>query len=139
MTLLWIFFRASSLDGALDYLGGFFDGLARQRGRRVEGAARRRRPGRAAVILIDLVDRNRERIRPLAWSPVVQGALFGVAVVAMFVWSGRPPEPVHLLPVLSHREWPRPPTVREAPRGSHGLGGWHGQGQGAHRRRSRSR
>jgi hypothetical protein len=23
----------------------------------------------------------------------VQGALFGIAVVALFVWSGRPPEP----------------------------------------------
>lgn len=93
VTLFWVFFRATSLDAALDYLGGFFGGLL--------GA----HPGpwkaqlllvgliALAVVLIDLVDRNRDRIRPLTWSPAVQGALFGAACVAMFVWSGRPPEP----------------------------------------------
>jgi D-alanyl-lipoteichoic acid acyltransferase DltB (MBOAT superfamily) len=93
VTVLWIFFRATSLEGALDYLGGFFGGLLGSSAGSWKAQLAVVGPVVLAVILIDLVDRNRARVRPLSWSPVVQGALFGVAVVAMFVWSGRPPEP----------------------------------------------
>ena len=37
---------------------------------------------------MDLVDRNRARLRPLSWSPAVQGALFGAVLVGLLVWSG---------------------------------------------------
>jgi hypothetical protein len=42
---------------------------------------------------MDLVDRRREVLRPLQWSPVVQGALVGAALMGILVWSGTAPVP----------------------------------------------
>ncbi len=93
VTLLWVFFRSASLGAALDYLGGFFDGLLGATAGPWKAQLLVVAPIVLLVIAIDLVDRNRARIHPLTWSPALQGALFGAACVALLIWSGRPPEP----------------------------------------------
>ena len=93
VTLLWVFFRATSLDAALDFLGGFFDSPIGDAAGAWKAQLLVVAPIALLVIAIDLVDRNRARVHPLTWSPAVQGAFFGAACVALLIWSGRPPEP----------------------------------------------
>lgn len=48
----------------------------------------------ALVLAMDLLDRKRSTLRPLAaWAPTVQGALLGAALIGILVFSGTPPEP----------------------------------------------
>ena len=93
VTLLWVFFRATSLAAALDFLGGFFDSPIGSAASTWKAQLLVVAPMALLVIAIDLVDRNRARVHPLTWSPAVQGAFFGAACVALLIWSGRPPEP----------------------------------------------
>lgn len=94
VTFLWVFFRADSLANALRYLGGFFTALLGPTPGKWQADLAIVVPIALAVITIDLVDRNRARLRPLVrWSPIMQGALFGAAIIGMLVWSGRPPQP----------------------------------------------
>jgi D-alanyl-lipoteichoic acid acyltransferase DltB (MBOAT superfamily) len=94
VTGLWVFFRASSLENALTYLGGMLAAPLGPNAGAWRGELVVLLAVAAGVLAIDLVDRNRVRLRPLArWAPSVQGAMCGVAVVALLVWSGRPPQP----------------------------------------------
>jgi len=88
VTFLWIFFRAASLADAFDYIGGFFDGLLGPTSAGWQSNLMVLAPIAAIVLVMDLVDRSRAQLRPLSWSPAVQGALFGGVIVGLLVWSG---------------------------------------------------
>ena len=46
------------------------------------------------MLVIDLVDRSRDRLKPLVTTPaMLQGAFAGAAVVAIIIWSGQTPVP----------------------------------------------
>ena len=93
VTALWVFFRAESLGDAL----AFFANMASGPIGSAPGAwkADLLTVGLFAVLVLamDLVDRRREVLRPLQWSPVVQGSLVGAALVGILVWSGTAPVP----------------------------------------------
>jgi D-alanyl-lipoteichoic acid acyltransferase DltB (MBOAT superfamily) len=94
VSFLWIFFRADSLSGAWTYIKGFGDGLIGPRPGAWESQLAIVAMMGAVMLVIDLVDRARDRLRPLTHSPaLLQGALAGAAVVALIVWSGRTPVP----------------------------------------------
>jgi D-alanyl-lipoteichoic acid acyltransferase DltB (MBOAT superfamily) len=93
VTLLWVFFRAATLEGALDYLRGLVSHPIGPLAGPWKAQLMILAPIVLLTIAVDLVDRNRARLRPLTWSPSLQGALFGAALVALVIWSGRPPEP----------------------------------------------
>ena len=88
VTFLWIFFRSASLADAIDYISGFFHGLLGPTSGGWQSNLLVVAPIAALVLVMDLVDRDRARLRPLSWSPAVQGALFGGALVGLLVWSG---------------------------------------------------
>ena len=93
VTALWVFFRANTIGDAFS----FFRNMANGPFGSVPG------PWKAdlltvglfaaLVLAMDLVDRRREVLRPLQWSPVVQGALVGAALMGILVWSGAAPVP----------------------------------------------
>ena len=94
VTALWVFFRANTLTDAFRFFAGLFDGLLGPRAGAWKGNLVTVAIMVGAVVAIDLADRNRARLQPLVrWSPAAQGALAGVALVALVVWSGRPPQP----------------------------------------------
>ncbi len=94
VTVLWVFFRAESLQAALDFFKGFKSGLLGSR------------PGAwwpnltlivaflCIMFAMDIIDRRRREWRPLtAWPAWLQGAYAGAAVVAILVFSGGAPTP----------------------------------------------
>ena len=94
VTGLWIFFRSKTLQQALDYLGGLFSSPIGPHAGAWKSQLVVLGFITIGVIAIDLVDRNRGRLVPLVrWAPLLQGAIAGVALVALIVWSGRPPQP----------------------------------------------
>ncbi len=94
VTALWVFFRANTLGDAFQFFVGLFDGLLGPRAGAWKGSFVTVAIMVVAVVAIDLADRNRARLQPLTrWNPVAQGALAGVALVALLVWSGQPPQP----------------------------------------------
>ena len=88
VTFLWIFFRSASLADALTYIRGFFHGPFGPTSAGWQSNLMVVAPIAILVLVMDLVDRDRARLRPLSWSPAVQGALFGGALVGLLVWSG---------------------------------------------------
>jgi len=93
VTALWVFFRATTIGDAFE----FFRNMANGPIGSAPGAwkADLLTVGLFAVLVVamDLVDRRRAVLRPLHWSPVVQGALVGAALVGIMVWSGTAPVP----------------------------------------------
>ncbi len=93
VTALWVFFRAESLGDAFAFFRNMTNGPIGS----VPGAwkADLLTVGLFAVLVLamDLVDRRRAVLRPLQWSPVLQGALVGAALVGILVWSGTAPVP----------------------------------------------
>lgn len=93
VTALWVFFRAATIGDAF----AFFRNMANGPLGAMPGAwkADLLTVGlfAALVLAMDLVDRRREVLRPLQWSPVVQGALVGAALMGILVWSGTAPVP----------------------------------------------
>lgn len=89
-----MFFRANTLSDAFQFFGGLFDGLVGPRAGSWKTGFITVAAMALGVIAIDLADRNRARLQPLfRWNPVLQGAIAGTAVVALIVYSGRPPQP----------------------------------------------
>jgi D-alanyl-lipoteichoic acid acyltransferase DltB (MBOAT superfamily) len=94
VTALWVFFRSASIADALNFFGGIFTSVVGPRAGAWKGNLVTVAAMVAAVIAIDLADRNRARLQPLVrWSPMLQGAAAGAAVVLLLVWSGKPPTP----------------------------------------------
>lgn len=87
----WIFFRASSLSAAVDYLSGFarITSTAAGDGGSLAAQAVGLVAFATAAFALDWIDRNRARYRPLeAWSPVPLGVAMAAMVVGLVVFSG---------------------------------------------------
>jgi alginate O-acetyltransferase complex protein AlgI len=89
--LAWVFFRAGSLRGALHYLSRIVQ---------LDGGTTSRTAifllalAAVAVAAIDYVQhRSRDHTPMLQWNPALRGALYGLMVVAMVVFSGGSPVP----------------------------------------------
>jgi D-alanyl-lipoteichoic acid acyltransferase DltB (MBOAT superfamily) len=94
VTALWVFFRSATLADALDFFGGLGDGLIGPHAGAWKNDLVLVLMMMAIVVVIDLADRNRARLRPLVqWPAAVQGALAGAAIVGLLIWSGSPPTP----------------------------------------------
>jgi D-alanyl-lipoteichoic acid acyltransferase DltB (MBOAT superfamily) len=82
----WIFFRAASFSQAFDVIGGIF---TLQGGVTENGAVFLVCLLSAVTIAIDVAQRNSETHTPmLTWTPALQGAIYGVFVVAIILFSG---------------------------------------------------
>ena len=95
VTALWVIFRSATIGDAYS----FFHSMA-------TGGLFGSNPGAwmadlllvggfgTLVLAMDLLDRKRSRLRPLAvWAPAIQGAMLGAALIGILVFSGTPPEP----------------------------------------------
>ena len=86
----WIFFRASSLDAAFEYIGGFSRLTSTAAGD--GGSVVTQTIGVVAVVAaafaLDWVDRNRETYQPLLWSPLPLGVAAASMIMALLVFSG---------------------------------------------------
>jgi D-alanyl-lipoteichoic acid acyltransferase DltB (MBOAT superfamily) len=95
VSVLWVFFRASSLSNAIDFFRGMASGLTSS----VPGAFN---PDDVLIIVaaftimvaMDLVDRHRETSKPLVrLTPFAQGTIAAAAFVLLLVFSGAAPAP----------------------------------------------
>ncbi len=94
VTVLWVFFRANSLDAALDFFGGMTSGLTGSAAGAWKPPAMILSFALVAMFAMDVVDRSRMPRSPLRRIPMaVQGVLAGLAIVAIVVFSGQDPEP----------------------------------------------
>ncbi|MEE9297748.1 MAG: MBOAT family protein [Acidimicrobiia bacterium] len=87
----WIFFRAESFSGAWDYLAGFarLGSLAAGDGGSLASQAVGVFAFVVAAFVLDWIDRNRTRYRPLtSWSPLPLGAAAAVMIASILVFSG---------------------------------------------------
>lgn len=86
----WIFFRADSLGGAIDYLSGLTRlGWFTPGWQRIGADALTVGMMALAVLAMDLVDRRRTEIRPLLeWSRLRLGVAMGLMIFGVFVYSG---------------------------------------------------
>ncbi len=86
----WIFFRASSLDAAFEYIGGFSRLTSTAAGD--GGSVVTQTIGVVAVVAaafaLDWVDRNRDTYQPLLWSPLPLGVAAASMIVGLIVFSG---------------------------------------------------
>ncbi len=94
VTALWVFFRADSLAAAKHFYAHMLSSPLGSN----PGPWKPRLELVVAFFLImlaiDLVDRHRLALRPLhVWPMWLQGALAGMAVVGLVVWSGAAPQP----------------------------------------------
>ena len=86
VVLAWIFFRAESFTQAFDVIGGI---VTFQGGLTENGAIFLVCLLAAVTIAIDIAQRNSETHTPmLAWTPALQGAVYGIFVVAIVLFSG---------------------------------------------------
>jgi D-alanyl-lipoteichoic acid acyltransferase DltB (MBOAT superfamily) len=94
VSFLWVFFRAESFAGAIDFLGGFTSGVAGARAGAWKSDLILVALMGAAMFAIDLLDRRRVRVNPLVASPAwAQGAVAGIVFVSLLIWSGQTPTP----------------------------------------------
>ena len=94
VSFLWIFFRAANLENALDYIGGFTNGLVGSNAGAWKADAVLVALMGLGMLLIDLVDRRRWRVNPLVVPPAwVQGGVAGAIVLSLLVWGGQVPTP----------------------------------------------
>jgi D-alanyl-lipoteichoic acid acyltransferase DltB (MBOAT superfamily) len=94
VSFLWIFFRATSIEHAIDYLQGFGAGLIGPEAGPWKSWFLTVAFLGGVMLVIDLVDRSRDRLKPLVTTPaMLQGAFAGAAVVAIIIWSGQAPVP----------------------------------------------
>lgn len=94
VSVLWVFFRADSLSAVGDFFGGMTDGITGSAPGAWKPAAIILVFALASMFVMDFVDRGRRTTSPLHKIPMgIQGALAGLAIVAIIVFSGQDPEP----------------------------------------------
>ncbi|HEV2755575.1 MAG TPA: MBOAT family protein [Actinomycetota bacterium] len=91
VTALWVFFRAESMTGALDYLGGL---VTAPWGVVDVDAAIVILFSAALVLLLDLAQRlSQDDAVIMSWPAVARGATVAVLLVAIVVWTGGTAQP----------------------------------------------
>ncbi len=84
----WVPFRAQSFGQTMDYFGGLVtwsSGLPAARVALFVAVLL------ATMITLDLIDRNRTKLKPLQWHPVVHGIATGIAISSVLAFSGGEP------------------------------------------------